>query len=114
MDTIIRKHNLLDPPDDSDTHSEVFEDIIRTENLLIEKIVSNGQITPEGEWYDPEVDEWILLFKGKAMLLFEHDELLEMSSGDYIMIPAHCRHRVVNTSTEPNCVWLAFHGKLGQ
>jgi len=30
-------------------------------------------------------------------------------SGDYLFIPAHTPHRVVETSAEPQCIWLAVH-----
>lgn len=34
--------------------------------LLVERIVSWGHVTPEGQWYDQEKDEWVLLLEGAA------------------------------------------------
>ncbi|MGA1199705.1 MAG: cupin, partial [Candidatus Latescibacterota bacterium] len=31
---------------------------------------------------------------------------------DHILIPAHKKHRVTHTSTDPPCIWLAIHGSL--
>jgi cupin 2 domain-containing protein len=91
---------------------ELFEEILRTDDLLIERIVSTGQATPEGEWYDQATDEWVILVQGKARLRFEHGEVIDLSAGDYLLIPAHRRHRVEHTSSHPPCLWLAVHGRL--
>jgi cupin 2 domain-containing protein len=32
-----------------------------------------------------------------------------LGAGDTIFIPAHTPHRVVTTSTNPQCIWLAVH-----
>ena len=32
-------------------------------SIRVERIVSNGQVTPEGEWYDQDLDEWCLRAK---------------------------------------------------
>ena len=34
--------------------------------LLVERIVSWGHVTPEGQWYDQKKDEWVLLLEGAA------------------------------------------------
>jgi len=77
----------------------------------IERIISTGQVTPEGEWYDQSLDEWVVLLEGEAKLLFEETGEVYLKPGDYILIKAHERHRVVYTSTLPPCLWLAVHGK---
>jgi len=115
MDT--KKYNLFEPEDNPaginpGREQEIFRDIIRTPELLIEKIVSSGQVTPAGEWYDQEKDEWVILLRGNATLLFENQEPTELWPGDFVFIPAHCRHRVEKTSAQPECIWLAVHGKL--
>lgn len=91
---------------------EEFESLFTTRDVLIERIISTGQITPEGEWYDQERDEWVVLLEGKAVLGFENNERLDMVKGDYLLIPAHCKHRVLYTQTDPPCIWLAVHVKL--
>ena len=77
--------------------------------VRIERIVSTGQSTAEGEWYDQESDEWVLLVEGAARLRIEgEDEDRALGEGDWIMLPAHCRHRVTWTQVEPPTVWLAI------
>lgn len=94
----------------SDSENELFEKLFSGNNFKVERIVSAGHITTEGEWYDQPLDEWVLLLQGKARLEFYNNEIIELKSGDYLMIPAHSRHRVAYTSTEPKCIWLAIHG----
>jgi cupin 2 domain-containing protein len=89
---------------------EIFETILSTDRLKLERILSWGQRTPSGEWYDQEKNEWIVLLKGSAGLLFEGDrEVSILHPGDYIHIPAHRRHRVDWTSEKEVTVWLALH-----
>ena len=89
---------------------EVTEILAETGNIRIERITSNGQATPEGEWYDQERDEWVLLLAGSAGLLIEGENGPRvLNPGDYLMIPAHCRHRVAWTGTQEKTVWLALH-----
>lgn len=87
---------------------ELTETLVETQSLRLERIVSAEQITPRDEWYDQERDEWIILLSGSAGLLFEgENEPLVLSPGDYVLIPAHRRHRV--EWTEEKTVWLALH-----
>jgi len=89
---------------------ELFECILKQDNIVIERIVSNGHISPVGQWYDQARDEWVILLQGKATLLFEKDQnLINLATGDYLLIPAHTRHRVEWTQPDFNTVWLAIH-----
>ena len=91
---------------------ETFEPLLEHPGLRLERIVSFGQATPPGEWYDQERDEWVILFKGKAGLLFEGEsEVRVLKPGDYLLIPGHCRHRVEWTAAGEPTVWLALHFK---
>ena len=56
--------NLYDLPDPLPSE-ELFTDLIPDAGVKIERIVSSGQSTPEGEWYDQERDEWVALIQGK-------------------------------------------------
>lgn len=80
----------------------------------IERILSAGHTTPEYQWYDQEMDEWVMLVQGSAKLFFADNEEITLKSGDYIFIPAHQKHRVTYTSSDPSCIWLAIHGQLKQ
>jgi len=89
---------------------ELFECIIKKDNVLVERIVSNGHVTPAGQWYDQKGDEWVILLQGQATLLFEKDQqLINLMPGDYLLIPAHTRHRVEWTLPDFNTLWLAIH-----
>lgn len=93
-----------------DSTMEAFETLLQTKHLKLERIVSSGQATPLGEWYDQDTDEWVILLSGSGGLRFEgDDECFMMNPGDYIHIPAHRRHRVEWTETKENTVWLALH-----
>jgi cupin 2 domain-containing protein len=102
--------NLLETLPDSPQIEEKFEPLVRTSAMLIERIVSTGQVTPEGEWYDQERDEWVMVLSGAARLRIEgEDEDRELAAGDWIHLPAHCRHRVTWTDDAPCTIWLAVH-----
>ena len=84
--------------------------LARQENVSIERIVSRGHCSPEGFWYDQDSTEWVLVLSGKAALLFEGENQARiLNSGDYILIPAHTRHRVAWTAENEDTVWLAVH-----
>ena len=78
--------------------------------LRIERIVSNGQVTPPGSWYDQELDEWVTVLQGEAELEYPDGRRCVLRPGDTVFIPRHERHRVSRTS-QP-CLWLAVHGDL--
>ncbi|MGC9455948.1 MAG: cupin [Halothiobacillaceae bacterium] len=89
---------------------EVFETIRSAPGFNIERIVSRGQATPEGQWYDQPQHEWVLLVQGSARLRFERPaRTVELGPGDWVDLPAHCRHRVEWTAPDRQTVWLAVH-----
>lgn len=87
---------------------EVFEDILRRENIRIERIISQGHSAPETGWFDQDENEWVIVLSGSASLLFEGETEIELRPGDYVMIPAHQRHRVLKTDPEQPTIWLAI------
>ena len=93
----------------STINDEIFETILKKDNIIIERIISAGQVTPNDSWYNQEKCEWVILLQGEAILEFENAEIIKMKSGNYIYIPAHIKHRVCNTSKTPHCIWLAIH-----
>lgn len=89
---------------------EVFETLLEKSVFKIERIISTGQSTPEGKWYDQCRDEWIILLSGKAGLRFEGEkEETVLQPGDFLLIPSRKRHRVEWTSSDRETVWLALH-----
>lgn len=90
-----------------DSLSEQFDTLVDTSNVRIERIVSFGHPTPEGEWYDQWWDEWVLLVGGWAELMYDDNRRCVLHAGDWVMIPARVRHRVERVSVD--AVWLAVH-----
>ncbi|MFZ4857256.1 MAG: hypothetical protein ACOYL3_12750 [Desulfuromonadaceae bacterium] len=91
---------------------ELFLTLAESGGVRIERIVSDGHATPPGEWYEQGWDEWVLLVSGGATLLFESNAaLVNLLPGEYVLIPAGCRHRVERTDSMQKTVWLAVHFK---
>jgi len=94
----------------ADIPEEIFETIAESGPVRIERIIAYGQATPQGTWYDQDLDEWVILLKGSAEILFDTEiRPLTLLPGDHILIPAHCRHRVTRTDDQGPTVWLAVH-----
>ncbi|GAB6280135.1 MAG: hypothetical protein STSR0007_01870 [Thermovirga sp.] len=91
---------------------ELQESLIPDSCVKIERIVSAGQATPPGVWLEQDMDEWVALLQGMAVIGYEGNRSVDLEPGDWILIPAHVKHRVISTSGAPPCVWLAVHGKL--
>ena len=91
---------------------ELIETLLQTAHVRIERIVSTGQSSPEGFWYDQDVGEWVILLRGEATIDFGNEiGMRRLYPGDYIFIPAHQKHRVVATSNKQPTVWLAVFVK---
>jgi cupin 2 domain-containing protein len=105
------EHNLFKLPDRL-PDTEVSETLIPDQGVRIERIISTGQCSPPGFWYEQERDEWVALLQGQAILEWRDGSRLELFPGDWVMIPAREPHRVDWTSQNPPCIWLAVHGKL--
>jgi len=86
---------------------ELFTRLFSGEGVRIERIVSFGQVSPEGFWYDQPENEWILLLQGSATLVFQEKPSVDLKPGDYLQLPAGCRHRVEKTDQNSRTVWLA-------
>ena len=103
--------NLLrDLPDAA--AGEITDAILALPRLRIERIVSKGQASPPGFWYDQPEAEWVVVLAGAARLRFSDEEADRvLSPGDWVHIRAHRRHRVEWTDPLQPTVWLAvFHG----
>ena len=88
---------------------ELFQTLVSTPNLTIQRIVSLGHASPAGRWLDGERHEWVLLLQGAARLVFEGEEPVDLLPGAAINIPAHRRHRVDWTAPDEPTIWLAIH-----
>lgn len=93
-------------------NAEISEALLPDKGILIEKIVSAGQASPPGFWYDQDRDEWVVLLQGLARLEWEDGRMKDMEPGDWIFIPSHEKHRVDWVSDEKECIWLAVHGNI--
>ena len=90
--------------------AEQFTDLLAAPGLRLERIVSLGQMTPPGEWLEQSRAEWVILLRGAARLLFEHErDARDLRPGNYVTIPARCRHRVEWTTPDEPTIWLALH-----
>jgi cupin 2 domain-containing protein len=96
--------SLGHPPDR--TGRETVELLARAAGARVEHIVSRGEASPPGFWYDQPADEWVLLLSGSATLGFEAGPV-ELGPGSHLRIPARCRHRVERCSAD--ATWLAVH-----
>lgn len=87
---------------------EVINILSETKTTRIETILSHGQSSPEGFWYDQMEHEWVVVLQGAARLRFEIDnQLVDLGPGECVLIPAGCRHRVEWTNPVEPTLWLA-------
>ncbi|MBR6462987.1 cupin domain-containing protein [bacterium] len=89
---------------------EIGETIVNSDCCRVEKIVSTGQASPDGFWYDQEESEWVLLLRGSATITFEEGDL-KLLPGDHINIPPHRRHRLKETAKDEPTVWICVFYK---
>ncbi|CAM3479699.1 cupin [Arcobacter aquimarinus] len=101
----MEKYNIFDeiPVDKSE---EKFFEIFKDEKIKIEKIVSNGQKSPQDFWYEQEKNEFVLVMEGFAIVEFEDFEV-ELKKGDCLNIKAYQKHRVKFTSLDETTIWFA-------
>lgn len=105
--------NLLTGLPSGGLPDELFSTLAETAassgTVRIERILSTGQASPEGFWYDQGWDEFVLVVQGAARLQLEGEAERALGPGDWTMIPAHRRHRVAWTAPDTPTVWLAVH-----
>jgi len=91
----------------AETDREHVERILENGGMRIERIISRGQPSPDGFWYDQPTAEWVILLKGRATLSVAGEGRTNLVAGDYLLIPARLKHRVEQTSDD--AIWLALH-----
>ena len=98
---------LADLPDAG--AGEAFTELLRRPGIRIERIVSQGQATPQDAPMVQDRDEWVLLLEGAAGLRIEGEDALTLRPGDHLLIAAGQRHWVTWTAGDRATVWLAVH-----
>lgn len=91
----------------ADLPEEFTETLIKHSGLRIERILSRGQHSAEGFWYEQAEHEWVLVLQGQASLEYADGRRVALAQGDHLLIPAGTRHRVAKTSRSPPVLWLA-------
>jgi cupin 2 domain-containing protein len=90
---------------------ERIECLLDRPGLRVERIVSTGQASPPGFWYDQAEHEWVVLLQGAAELTVEMPDgphTVYLTAGDSLELLAHSRHRVEATCADPPTLWLAL------
>ncbi len=90
-----------------DIPEEIFTEIVATDRIRIERIISNGHATEPGRWYNQESNEWVLVLSGSGTIEYESGELVELKVGDHLLLPRGVKHRVARTDAPT--IWLAVH-----
>ncbi len=89
---------------------ESFYELFKNESVRIERIVSQGQCSPPGFWYDQDEHEWVAVLSGKAVLQIEgKDKPVTLGPGDTLFLPAHVKHRVEWTDPLQPTIWLGVY-----
>jgi cupin 2 domain-containing protein len=93
----------------ADLEKEVFQQLVDSNAIQIERIISKGHRSPASGWYDQEKNEWVMVLRGEAILLFEDETSVSLKAGDFMNIAAHKKHRVEWTAPDVETIWLAVH-----
>jgi cupin 2 domain-containing protein len=105
----VRKKTLSRQPDQARLPpEETFEPLLSRQGVLIERIISHGNVTPAAKPYCQPHDEWVMVVSGVARLLMDGKEH-SLNPGDHLFIPAGMEHWVTYTSQSEATVWLAVH-----
>ena len=100
--------NIFPLPGTADD-TEQITTLLRAAGMRVERIVSHGQCSPAGFWYDQHEDEWVILLAGAASVAFDDGKPPQpLRAGDHLMIPAGIRHSVAWTDPDQDTVWLAL------
>lgn len=88
---------------------ELSETLLAGRGVRLERIVSFGQASPDGFWYDQDEAEWVVVLAGRARLAIAGEAAdRDLGPGDAVYLPRHCRHRVTWTDPSQPTVWLAL------
>ncbi len=90
-------------------NEEIFDLIVESDTVKIERIISKGHTSPESGWYDQDANELVVVLKGEAKILVENECEKHLVPGSYMNIPAHQKHKVTWTKENEETIWLAIH-----
>jgi cupin 2 domain-containing protein len=99
------KRGRLAGPGQAPSSGERSIPLATVSDVRVEQIVSSAE--PDPVLYDQAHTEWVVVLDGSAALELEN-EIATLEAGDWILIPAHVKHRVLRTAT--GTTWLAVHG----
>jgi cupin 2 domain-containing protein len=88
---------------------ELFTTLAAGTNVRVERIVSRGHRSDEGFWFDQDEHEFVMVVSGHARVEVEQQGELDLRAGDYLVLPAHVKHRVTWTEPQQDTVWLAVY-----
>jgi mannose-6-phosphate isomerase-like protein (cupin superfamily) len=88
---------------------EVFTELLARPGVRIERIVSQGQATPEDAPMVQDWDEWVVLLEGAAGIRVEESAEMQLGPGDQLFIARGRKHWVTWTARDRPSVWLAVH-----
>jgi cupin 2 domain-containing protein len=86
---------------------EIVERLVAGDTVRIERIVSRGEVSPPGFWYDQDEAEFVVVLAGAARLGFADGDVMALGPGDWVDIAPHRRHRVEWTDPGAPTIWLA-------
>ena len=81
-------------------------EIARLGGVVVEQILSGALTTPVD--FDQDHDEWVIVLAGDAVLEVAGGRM-DLGAGDWVLLPAHTPHRLVETA--PGTSWLALHAR---
>ncbi len=93
----------------SDLTTEVFESLVDSDKVKVERIISKGHSSPQSGWYDQDTNEWVIVLKGEAIILFDDQRSYHLKVGDHLKIKTHQKHKVSWTAADVETIWLAVH-----
>lgn len=89
---------------------EEFMALLNRPGVRIDRIISTGQASPPGFWYEQPEGEWVVPLAGRALLRLPDEAApRRLTTGDFVDIAANRGHRVEWTDPQQPTVWLVVH-----
>lgn len=101
-------NNIFNSPQ-LNSGDEIFNSILNSDSLKIERIVSKGNTSPDEGWYEQESAEWVVVLEGEGHILYEDGREFKLKKGNHLNIPARTKHKVSWTDPNGETIWLAVH-----